>query len=257
MGAARWFTIAWAMLLAALPGLAGDTVKARIVQHVNPPFCWLENGQWRGMDMDFYEALEKEAKIPFVYEQLPWSRGIDYLKAGKCDIMTQLSKTPERETYMHFLGPYTQEEMVLVVKKDRVKSSIASLDELIAEARKSQLLIGIEEDAFYSSELNARLESDPAFKAQFDFGKMTLSEMVLHDRLFACIDRRVVISHQINTIPTYRELAIHPFVIGVGPVYFGVSRKTPEPIVKRLQAACDRLMKNGTFKKIESRWVLR
>lgn len=249
--------VACGVLLASLPGMADDIVTARVAQHLNPPFFWQENEVWKGIDIEFYKALEKESQLTFIFDQLPWSRGVDYLKAGKCDIMTELSKTPEREAYLHFLGPYAHEEMVLVVKKERAKLPISNLSQMADEAKKSNLKIGIEEDAFYSEEFNAKLNSDPQFKAQFDFGKMTLAKMVLADRLFGFIERRVLISHEIKTIPDYRELAIHSFVIGVGPVYFGVSKKTPEPIVQRLQAACDRLMKNGSFRKIEARWVIR
>lgn len=246
------------LLVACMALAAAETIVARVGSvKASQPYSWRENGQWVGMDIDFYKALEKESGVTFVFEPLPWSRALDYLKIGKCNLMTQLSRTPEREAYMHFLGPYQMEDIVLVVKEANREIPISNLTELEEAARKSALKVGIEDDAFYSEEFNARLKSDPGFADQFEMGKTTLNLMVLHDRLFGSFDRRAIASYQIKNLPEARGLAIHPFQISTGPVYFGVSKETPDAIVRKLQDACARLMTNGTFRKIDAKWNIR
>lgn len=241
-------------LLYVMPLPAADLVVARVSEW--PPYFWQENGEWKGMDIEFYRALEKESGLAFHFDKLPWSRGIEHLKSGQCTIMTQLSRTPEREEYLHFIGPYAMEEMVLVVKKERVRLAIRSLTGLAEESRRSGLLVGIEENAFYSDAFSARFKSDATFRAQFDFAKLTMATMVANDRLFGYFDQRPVISHKIRTMPEYGNLAIHPFVIGRGPVYFGVSKRTPAPIIEKLQRSFDALAKRKAFSRIESAWIL-
>lgn len=122
-------------------------VKARVENWI--PAFWQENGDWRGMDIDFYKALEKESGLAFTYSELPWSRALRSIKYGSCDIMTQLSITPEREEYINFLGPYNHEEMVLVVHKDDINLEINNLDQLIELAEERRQKIGVERDSWY------------------------------------------------------------------------------------------------------------
>lgn len=233
---------------------AVDTVVARVSDW--PPYFWQEKGSWKGMDVEFYQLLEKESGLAFSFDWLPWSRGIDNLKSGQCTIMTQLSRTPEREAFMVFIGPYTQEEMVLVVKKERAATPIRSLDQLAEASRKSGLQVGYEEDAFYSEEFHDKLKEDAAFRAQFTHGKLTMATMVANDRLFGFFDQRPVISYKIRNVPEYRGLVIHPFLIGKSPIYFGVSKKAPEQVITRLQRAFDQLMQRKAFLKVESKWTI-
>jgi len=107
-------------------------IKARVSNY--KPVYWQENGEWVGMNIDFYRAIEKSSGLRFTYVDLPWSRGIYSLKNGSCTIMSNLSKTPERQKFMYFVGPYAQEEMVFVVHKDDVKLPIDSLDDLEEQA---------------------------------------------------------------------------------------------------------------------------
>ncbi len=236
---------------------AGAEPKPVVVARVseNAPYFWSENGVWKGLDVEIYAAIAKEAGVELKFERLPWSRAIDYMKTGECGIMSQLSKTPEREEYMTFLGPYDLEEIVLVVKKADAKIRIANLDELAAASVAAGKAIGIEEDAFYSDAFSERFANDERFRSRFEYVKTTANDMILGGRIFAAFDRRPIIAYDIRTKPQYKGLAVHPFVIGSGPVYIGVSKKTPPDVLARLEAACEKLAGNGGFKRIVDRWV--
>ena len=219
-----------------------------------PPSSWQENNTWVGIDVEYYQALCEEAHLPFILVDMPWSRALYEMKAGRLNLMAELSKTEERSEYMHFLGPVMTEEMVLVVHKEHQDLKINSLDEMVMHARRVGLTIGIEQDAFYGVEFNHRLENDESFRSNFSFSSVTLAEMIAKKRLFGFIDQKHVVVHKLKSNPIFADFVIHPFTIREAPVYIGLSKKTSLDIVKKLQQATTILTENGTFAAIEAKW---
>ncbi len=79
-------------------------IKLRVIEF--PPFYYQdENGQWTGLEVELAEALLKEAGLKPEYVPLPWSRALKSMEVGEAELMMNLVKTPEREEYMHFIGP--------------------------------------------------------------------------------------------------------------------------------------------------------
>lgn len=219
-----------------------------------PPVFWEENGQWTGMDIDFYTALEKETGLSFIYHNLPWARAIYGLKDGKITLMSQLSKTKEREQFIHFLGPYNHEEMVLLVRKEDLNVPITNLDEMASVAKQRGLKIGVLPKVWYGDAFKQKMETDPEFRGNFEYIRENMAKMLLHKRIFGYIEQRVFFAHQIKTQPRYKELAIHDFTLNSGPIYFGVTKKLDPKIVERLRKGVQTLMENGAFRQIEAKW---
>ncbi len=240
--------------LAICPSSFSRSLEVAARVSVWPPVFWEENGQWTGMDIDFYTVLEKETGLDFTFHNLPWTRGIIGLKKGTITLMSQLSKTKEREQYIHFIGPYNHEEIVLLVRKENLNVPIASLDEMVRAAKEQGLKIGFLQNVWYGDAFKQKIETDPEFSNQFVFVKENLAEMLLYKRIFGYIEQRVFFVHQIKTQPKYKELAIHNFTLNRGPIYFGVTKKADPKIVERLRKGVQILMENGTFKKVETKW---
>ena len=252
---------ALALLLATLLSLSisGAPAKAEptpLIARVAewPPASWQEKGQWQGMNVDFYQALAKESGLPLRFVDLPWSRALASLKSGECTIMAELSKTAERDKAMHFLGPYANEEMVLVVRAEDREVPIGNLQQLITQSRARGLQVGVERDASYGDEFDLRLAKDPGFQASFTFARSTLAEMMNNRRLFAFIEQRHIARHKIRHQPEYAGLAIHPFIVSSAPLYIGVSRSVDEKTLASLQRATSALISNGTFAAIDRKW---
>jgi polar amino acid transport system substrate-binding protein len=229
-----------------------EAVTARVSDW--KPAFWLDKGAWRGMDIDFYKALEKASGLEFHYVNLPWSRALRSLELGECTLMTQLSRVPEREAYIHFLGPYNSEEMVLVVHKEDAHLPINSLDDMVQAARQRGLKIGIEANVYYGEAFSVKMQEDPDFKNHFEYSRPTQAEMMAKKRLFGLIDQRIVIAHNIRNDPVFKDLAIHSFTLNSDFIYIGVSKRVKPHILERLRRAVEDLRADETFRKIESKW---
>ncbi|MBN2816447.1 MAG: ABC transporter substrate-binding protein [Campylobacterales bacterium] len=96
--------------------------KKTITMCVDPswmPFEKIQDGKHIGMSADYFALLQKMLPVPF--KLLPsknWEESIVLAKERKCDIMSLVMSTPEREKYLNFTDSYLQIPLVLATKTD-------------------------------------------------------------------------------------------------------------------------------------------
>jgi len=101
---------AWLALLLLLgaPLQAEEPPALLVMTDIWPPFRMQEgDGALSGLDIDLLDQLSQRTGLRFEVQRAPWARGLAALQNGKADLMTGLAKTPERESYIHYLPqPY-------------------------------------------------------------------------------------------------------------------------------------------------------
>lgn len=235
-------------------GYADPQTVDTFVLEANPFYFKDEAGQWQGIDVEINEALLKAAGYRPTWVNVPWNRALVYLESGGMELMGRLSKTPEREVYIHYLGVYMYEQAGIVVKKENINLKLETLDDLVHEG----YLWGIRDKSFYSKEFNHRLENDPEFSRYFQ--REPLIEMTMRKvqggRTTGCFRDRLAAVHTLRTNPEFKDLIFRtvPFLPPT-PVYLGVSRKMDLTKRARLQQAFDKLSGDGTFKSIVNKWL--
>ncbi|ALP43128.1 substrate-binding periplasmic protein [Aeromonas schubertii] len=70
-----------------------------------PPFRMMQEGQFRGLDVDILEAMAERAGVEVTIRRYPWGRALSFMQSGKVDLMMGLARTPERERYIDYLEP--------------------------------------------------------------------------------------------------------------------------------------------------------
>ena len=70
-----------------------------------PPAKIIENGRFGGTDVLMLEELAKPIGLIFEYVECPWRRCLVMLEAGEVDLISSISKSPERERYLQFIEP--------------------------------------------------------------------------------------------------------------------------------------------------------
>nr|HPQ97848.1 hypothetical protein [Thiolinea sp.] len=65
---------------------------------------------WEKIHYQLAEALVQKAGYQPLFRQLPWNRAMAYIRDGRLDLISSLSRTPEREAYIHFIGVATHEQ---------------------------------------------------------------------------------------------------------------------------------------------------
>ena len=137
----------------ALPGKA----VRMLVYNYQPFYLQTDDGHWTGIHIDLAEALCRKAGFDIEFLHLPWNRAMGYIETGNLDMIVGLSITPERETFIEFIGVCNNEQFGFVMHKKDVDTSLNSLDDLAAMGG----TWGIRDRMHYSDAFNARLGSDP------------------------------------------------------------------------------------------------
>lgn len=96
--------------------------KKTITMCVDPewmPFEKIENGKHVGMSADYIELLKK--KLPVEFKLIPtkvWQDSLVYAKERRCDILSLVMPTPQREKFLKFTDPYIKMPIVMATKID-------------------------------------------------------------------------------------------------------------------------------------------
>ncbi len=244
----------WVCLGVPSLGAAAETIRMRVTEFA--PNYFTQNGRWTGLDVELAEAIVHEAGCEIEFLDLPWSRALNYMKSGGVDLMANLSRTPEREAFMAFIGPERMSTRVLVVKAESLNLPIAGLDDLVSISRRQNKLFGIQADARYSPEFDARLANEKAFAGAFDpvSQGVLLAKKLAAGRNLGFFEDGNYAAYQLQHSPDFKGLAIHPYVLSTEPVFLGVRKSLDPALMKKLEDAYQRLEKNGALEKIRMRW---
>lgn len=83
-----------------------------------PPFAYIdEQGFFKGISADYLEVIENKLGIKFlIAPPFHLSRSLQLLKDGEIDLITSLSKTDERSSYLLFSDSYIKVPAVILTK---------------------------------------------------------------------------------------------------------------------------------------------
>lgn len=241
------------LLLLLAPGLPASeyrTLRLRVTDYA--PFVYqLPDSGWVGVDLEVVAAIIARAGYRFEPVEAPWERALNWLKSGEIDLLFGLSRIPEREPYIDFIGVTRREQMTLVVRKGDENLPITSLDDLA----KADGMFGVHSGAYYTG-LSERMEHDPSFREKIKslHDEPLLGVMTAQGRLLGHFDDLIPARYKLRTFPDYAGLALHTFALPSSDVYVGASRKLPDEVRERLKTAYEEISKDGTLKAILDKW---
>lgn len=74
----------------------------RAVSLEAPPFCFVENGETKGLAVDVTREALHRMGVGMTFDILPWKRCLHMLREGEADVLLMAVKNPERMEYMHY-----------------------------------------------------------------------------------------------------------------------------------------------------------
>jgi PAS domain S-box-containing protein len=81
------------------------------------PFNYVDDDVPTGFSIDYMNLVAGAVGLEVEYISGPtWNQFLGMARAGELDVMLNIVRTPERETYLHFTEPYSETPSVLVVK---------------------------------------------------------------------------------------------------------------------------------------------
>jgi polar amino acid transport system substrate-binding protein len=86
-------------------GPAVGSEKLRVAMVNWPPAKIVENGRFGGTDVLMLEELASQIGIVLEYVECPWRRCLVMIEAGEVDLISSITKSPERQRYLQFIEP--------------------------------------------------------------------------------------------------------------------------------------------------------
>lgn len=105
----------------ALGTLRGEEKDVYIVgvDAAFPPFTWVEQGEFRGFDVEVIQAIAGLEGFAVEFRDLPWATIITALAQGKIDLIASgLTVTCERDRVIDFSLPYWEVDQAVLVRED-------------------------------------------------------------------------------------------------------------------------------------------
>lgn len=96
-----------------------------------PPYEWInEKNSYVGLAADYFSLFEKLLGVKFkVINNKPWNEVLDMAKTERLDLLSLVADTPEREKFLLFTPPYT-ENFITIFTNKKHSNFINSLDNL-------------------------------------------------------------------------------------------------------------------------------
>jgi len=92
-----------------------------------PPFTWVEEGQFRGFDVEVIRAIAELEGFRVEFRDLPWATIITALAQGKIDVIASgLTLTCERDQVVDFSLPYWEVDQAVLVREDSQLNAITA-----------------------------------------------------------------------------------------------------------------------------------
>ncbi len=78
-----------------------------------------ENGRHVGIIAGYFSLLQKRSTIRMEVEPTRnWAQSMEFIKQRRCDIISALNDSEERNTYLSFTAPFIREPSVLITRAD-------------------------------------------------------------------------------------------------------------------------------------------
>jgi len=93
-----------------------------------PPFEFVQDGQYKGFNVDLMRALSLELGVEIELRPMPWAAARNALAASEVDAIQGMRYAPHREEFYDFSRPYLENFSVIFVRRETM--DIAGLDDL-------------------------------------------------------------------------------------------------------------------------------
>ncbi|MFH1955104.1 MAG: transporter substrate-binding domain-containing protein [Pseudomonadota bacterium] len=235
-------------VLVALFCLPGILFAEKIVVYsaVYPPYQIDDNGKLTGVNTEIVRAIFHNSGIPFEIKYVPWSRaqkivGDDSLKNSA---IYCLGRTKQREQKYRWVGVYFYQKVsFLTLKTSGVR--INGLDDV------KKYMIGLVRGDMMTEQLTSQ-------------GYLKRYEIVRDDilNIRKLFKKRVqaIVTSELAAKYIAREIGLDPnqieaqYEVSTDGFNLALSRKTPDEVYWKLKASLNKLLNDGTIKKIVDNW---
>lgn len=220
-----------------------------------PPYHIQEAGDtWGGIALDIVNAMSSHMNCKVTHLNIPWDRALEMMHNGELDVLPYYTRTKQRAEYAHFVGPMEMEDIVVLTEIQNVPK-LNTLQSLVA----FDGLVGKTQGTFHGNRVE---HAAKVLRKNDKLVSMAHNEsrvgMLAAGRLDAIFENRVVAEYLLNTQTLDPKKYAVAMKESLGPVYFGLSKKSvSEALLKEFQAAWRTIVERGQLQKIYLKYGLK
>jgi len=236
------------ILFCALFSLAGISFAEKIIVYstVYPPYQIDDNGKLTGVNTEIIRAIFHNSGVPFEIKYVPWSRAQRIVgdDSRKNSAIYCLAKTKQRERKYKWVGVYFYQKVdFLTLKNSGVK--IDSRDDV------KKYIIGLVRGDMMTEQLKSQ-------------GYLNRYEIVRDDilNIKKLFKKRVqaIVTSELAAKYIAKENGLDPnqieaqYEASTDGFNLALSQKTPDEVYRKLKTSLNKLLNDGTIKKIIHNW---
>lgn len=222
--------------------------KITFVSTEFPPFVIKLENEVSGIEVDVLRELCRRLDLQPDIQIVPWSRALNYVKAGKVDGIFAPVYTKDRTEYIYFTEEPVGKERIAIMSLRGAGIKATSLDDIKSE------IVGVVSGYSYGKQFDGR--ADLLKDVSYD------NELLLRKLLFKRY--RLIVSEE-AVIQHVAKLAGQPplevvLVLEENPQFIGFSKtlgKKGEALAARFSQALRQMHQDGTYSSIELKYLNR
>ncbi|MBB3262452.1 polar amino acid transport system substrate-binding protein [Azospirillum sp. OGB3] len=229
-----------ALLLASAPARAENWTVAS--EDYFPPYNFTERGKRTGMDTEIVDAMLKDIGVYPVHRPMAWPEVVRAHDENEVDVAFQFFTSPRRLERGHLIGPYRVGATVLMVRSNS-EITYARIDDL------QGLRIGVVDGFEYTPEF----DKSALFEKVRSSSNVVSFRRLLIGRVDAIAGDLQVLRYLADSEGRTGSVKILPKPLAMVPRYISVPKLRADK-AERLQAAYEKLKRDGTIDAIVRRW---
>jgi polar amino acid transport system substrate-binding protein len=214
-----------------------------------PPLSYEENGIRKGMAVEVVQATLKELSIDSRISLYPWARAYWMASHEKNTLIFPMSRTRERESMFKWVGAIAPNTSYLFALSSRTDIKIESLDDL------KKYTIGTLIDGFRNNYLNGKglggnLQQTASLKENYYKLKSNRIDLWSSNELTASY-----IIQSEGDDPALIKKAYKLDGLPSNGYFMAFSFDTSDEIVKSFKKALEKIKHDGTYQRIEAKYI--
>ncbi|TCJ85170.1 substrate-binding periplasmic protein [Cocleimonas flava] len=220
-----------------------------IVGNFYPPHSYIENDEFKGIDVDTIRTVFKKLGIKPLFKLRPWARALAEVKSGESDAIFPLFKTKERNVFLEYpTEPLSYEKNILVVSGDS-KRTAKTIEDIKGWG------IGVAAENSYGETFDEyqdieRLEATNNERLVLQLNaKNRIDAIIINELVFDTIVSNYIKTGKIKRA-NFRKLE---YVPNNAPLFIGFSKTSGinhELLAKKFSDAMKQLKEEGVLKNI-------
>ena len=214
-----------------------------------PPLNYEQDGKITGFATELLNMMAKESGIKIDKQLMPWERAYRIAQTEPNTLLYSLVRTPERDNQFQWVGPFSKRRIYLYKPSKRTDIHLKSLDDALAYR-----IGAVHGSAAMTSLLNAGFKAgeniDPALD---DVRNMRKFKAQRFDLLLALDWAAMHNARQLDM--KEKDLTAALLVDDRYEYWFGVSLMTDPDITRRLNAALQKIRKDGRLEKLTRHYL--